>query len=197
MPERVAGVVLAAGAGRRFGRPKALVEYHGGLLVERAAEVLAGGGCDPVLVVLGAAAEDVTRRAHLPQATLLVNSDWASGMASSLHTALDTLAAAECYDDVVSMLVLPVDMPGVTAQAVRRVASHAGDSALAAAGYAGVRGHPVLLGRQHWDGVRACATGDSGARRYLDRHHVTAVACDDVAAGFDIDRPGDLRRHNP
>ncbi len=59
MAEGVAGVVLAAGAGRRFGMPKALVEHRGELFVERAARVLAEGGCAPVVVVLGAAADTV------------------------------------------------------------------------------------------------------------------------------------------
>ncbi|RCW42922.1 nicotine blue oxidoreductase [Halopolyspora algeriensis] len=197
MREAVAGVVPAAGAGHRFGRPKALVDHGGTLFVERAAGVLAAAGCDPVLVVLGAAAEEVTRRAHLPQATLLVNPDWASGLASSLHTAFDALTDEDRADEVVSMLVLPVDMPGVTAEAARRIADHASPSALAAATYAGVRGHPVLLGREHWAGIRASATGDSGAREYLRHHEVTLVPCDDIAEGFDIDHPADLRRQNP
>ncbi|MDR7303028.1 nucleotidyltransferase family protein [Haloactinomyces albus] len=196
MREAVAGVVPAAGAGRRLGRPKALVDYGGTLLVERAAGVLTESGCEPTLVVLGAAAEEVTRRAHLPRATLLTNPHWASGMASSLHTALDTLAGSDRYDDVTALLVLPVDMPGITVQAARRVAAHASSSALAAASYAGVRGHPVLLGREHWAGIRASATGDAGAREYLRHHEVTFVACDDIAEGFDLDHPEDLRRHN-
>lgn len=190
-PERLAGVVLAAGAGRRFGKPKALVEHEGALFVERASGVLRAGGCDPVLVVLGARAEEVVARADLPGATVLMNPDWPTGMASSLHTALDALTG---HDGVVAALVLPVDMPGVTATAVRRVAAHVTSSALAAASYEGRRGHPVLLGREHWSGVRAASRGDSGARDYLRHHHVTPVPCEDVAAGFDVDRPDEVRR---
>lgn len=195
MPERVAGVVLAAGRGSRFGRPKALVRHEGSLLVERAAGVLADAGCDPVLVVLGAAADEVLRQADLGVAESLVNRDWASGMASSLRLALTTLDTRGT--DIASALVLPVDMPGVTADAARRVASRAAPDALAAATYDDVRGHPVLLGRDHWTGVLDTAAGDAGAREYLRSRPVLAVACEDVAAGFDVDRPEDLRRHNP
>ncbi|WP_229679794.1 nucleotidyltransferase family protein [Saccharopolyspora thermophila] len=189
----VAGVVLAAGAGRRFGMPKALVEHGGELLVDRAARVLAEGGCDPVVVVLGAAADEVRERAALTGTTVVVNPDWASGMGSSLRTALDALATT----DAAAALVLPVDMPGVGPEAVRRVAARAGRTALAAASYHGTRGHPVLLGRDHWTGAHAAATGDAGARDYLRTRTVTLVSCDDVSEGYDVDRPEDLRRANP
>src|SRR3954447_25983620 len=86
----VAAVVLAAGGGRRYGMPKALVEYDGSLLVERAV-MTARAVCDPVLVVLGAQAVDVWRRADLDGATVLANKDWESGMASSLRVGLDGL----------------------------------------------------------------------------------------------------------
>ncbi|NYI86241.1 nucleotidyltransferase family protein [Saccharopolyspora hordei] len=184
----VAGVVLAAGAGRRFGMPKALVEHQGSLLVERAARVLAAGGCAPVVVVLGAAAEEVRERADLAGATVVVNPDWETGMGSSLRTALDALTST----DADAAVVLPVDMPGVGAEAVRRVAALAAPDALAAAAHDGRRSHPVLLGREHWAGARAAATGDAGARGYLRDREVALVPCDDVSAGFDVDRPEDL-----
>ncbi|SHH07817.1 nucleotidyltransferase family protein [Streptoalloteichus hindustanus] len=185
---RVAGLLLAAGAGRRFGRPKALVEHAGRLFVERAVDVLRAGGCDPVVVVLGAAAAEVRRHARLGDARVVVNPDWASGMGSSLRAGLAVLAD----EDAAAVVVLPVDMPGVTAAAVRRVAGHAAADALAAATYGGVRGHPVLLGRAHWAGVRAMTHGDVGAREYLRSREVRPVPCDEVASGADVDRPGDL-----
>ena len=86
---RTAGLVLAAGAGRRYGSPKALVRLGDRLLVERAADLLAAGGCDPVLVVLGAAADEVLATAALPETVL--NPDWATGMGSSLRAGLAAL----------------------------------------------------------------------------------------------------------
>nr|WP_324187496.1 NTP transferase domain-containing protein [Actinokineospora iranica] len=89
--------------------------------------------------------------------------------------------------------MLPVDTPGVTAAAVRRLAALATPHALARATYAGVPGHPVLIGRAHWAGVAAAAHGDTGARPYLARHPVADVPCEDIADGADADRPEDLR----
>lgn len=195
--ERVAGVVLAAGAGHRFGMPKALVDYDGTLFVDRAARVLSAGRCAPIVVVLGAAAEEVRRRASLTDTRVLVNPDWPTGMGSSLRAALDDLAESSTADEVGSALIVPVDMPGITPEAVRRVAAHAAPDALVAASYEGQRSHPVLLGREHWAGARSAAVGDAGARHYFREREPLLIPCDDVAKGFDIDRPEDLGQRNP
>jgi CTP:molybdopterin cytidylyltransferase MocA len=181
-----AAVVLAAGGGRRYGMPKALVEYEGSLLVERAVRT-AREVCDPVLVVLGARAVDVWRQADLDGATVLANQEWETGMASSLRVGLDGLRGWPGRVD--AALLLLVDMPGMTPDALRRVAEHASPDALAVATYDGVRGHPVLIGREHWAGVTQTATGDEGARRYLAAHDVVEVDCTGLADPTDLDVP--------
>jgi CTP:molybdopterin cytidylyltransferase MocA len=182
----VAGLVLAAGGGRRYGMPKALVEYEGSLLVERAVRT-AAAVCEPVLVVLGAAAVEVWQRADLSGATVLANRDWESGMASSLRAGLDGLRGWPSR--VESVLVQLVDMPGMTPAALARMAEHAAPEALAVATYDGVRGHPVLLGREHWAGVAETAIGDEGARRYLAGRDVREVDCTGLADPTDLDVP--------
>ena len=183
---KVAGLVLAAGAGRRYGMPKALVPYEGRLLVQRAADTLAAAGCAETVVVLGAEADRV--RAAAPDLPRTVeNPDWPTGMASSLRVGLAALAGTPAA----AAVVLLVDMPGVTPAAVRRIAAMAGPAALAMGGYGDRRGHPVLLGRDHWDGVATSATGDRGARDYLRAHAdlVTVVPVGDVADDTDLDVP--------
>jgi len=182
----IAAVVLAAGAGRRYGMPKALVEYEGSLLVERAVRT-ARAVCDPVLVVLGAQAVDVWRQADLDGATVLANKEWETGMASSLRTGLAGLRGWPGRVD--AALILLVDMPGMTPEALTRLAAEASPQALAVATYDGVRGHPVLLGREHWAGVLETATGDEGARRYLAAHEVTEIDCTALADPTDLDVP--------
>ncbi|MGY1840341.1 MULTISPECIES: nucleotidyltransferase family protein [unclassified Modestobacter] len=182
----VAGLVLAAGGGRRYGMPKALVEYRGSLLVERAVRT-ATAVCDPVLVVLGAAAVEVWQRADLSGATVLANRDWETGMASSLRTGLQGLLGWPGRVD--AALVQLVDMPGMTPEALARVAGHAAPDALAVATYDGVRSHPVLLGREHWAGVAGTATGDEGARGYLAGRDVVEVDCTGLADPTDLDVP--------
>jgi CTP:molybdopterin cytidylyltransferase MocA len=180
-----AGVVLAAGGGRRYGMPKALVAYEGRLLVERAALVLREAGVAPSLVVLGAQAPQVlAAAAGLPPT--VVNPEWESGLGSSLRVGLTALD-----DGVDAAVILLVDMPRVTAPAIRRVTALASPDALVMGGYGTRRGHPVLLGRAHWPGVIAAATGDRGARDYLRAHAslVQVVPVGDVADDLDLDVP--------
>jgi nicotine blue oxidoreductase len=186
----VAGLVLAAGEGRRYGRPKALVELGGRLLVERAVGALTEGGCGPVTVVLGASADEVVRRADLDGTRTVLNPAWATGMGSSLRAGLAALTAGHAD----AALVLLVDTPGIGAAAVRRLAGYAAADVVAVATYDGRRGHPVLLGRQHWAEVARLADGDAGARPFLAAHPglVTPVPCEDIADGTDVDVPADL-----
>jgi nicotine blue oxidoreductase len=187
---RTAGLLLAAGQGRRYGRPKALVELGGRLLVERAAAALTEGGCAPAVVVLGASSAQVVARARLGGVQAVVNGDWPSGMGSSLRAGLSALTGS----DAVAAVVLLVDTPGIGAEAVRRLASYAAADAVAVGTYDGRRGHPVLLGRDHWAEVGRRAEGDAGARPFLAAHPelVREVPCEDVADGVDVDVPADL-----
>jgi nicotine blue oxidoreductase len=182
-----AGLLLAAGAGRRYGRPKALVELDGRLLVESSLATLRAGGCEPIVVVLGAQAESVRQRADLTGATVVINPDWARGMGRSLGVGLAALATTGASMAV----VLLVDTPGITPAAIRRVVPRGGPGALVVATYDGQPGHPVLLGREHWPGVARRAVGDVGARRYLREHpeQVLSVECRDIADGRDLDLP--------
>ncbi|MFE9724060.1 NTP transferase domain-containing protein [Streptomyces sp. NPDC005794] len=188
----IAGVLLAAGGGRRLGgRPKALLEHRGRPLVEHAVRALRNGGCGPVHVVLGAAAEEVQALADLSACAVTVNPSWEEGMGSSLRAGLASLSGA----DVDAALVLLVDQPGIGAEAVARVRSaYRSRTALAAAAYAGERGHPVLFGADRWADVSTGAVGDQGARAYLRAHRdaLRLVECSDVAQAYDIDTTEDL-----
>ncbi|SCF84660.1 NTP transferase domain-containing protein [Streptomyces sp. Ncost-T10-10d] len=189
----VAGLLLAAGGGRRLGgRPKALLEHRGRPLVEHAVRMLREGGCDRVLVVLGAAAEEVRARADLAGCTVTVNPEWTEGMGSSLRAGLGALSGTGAD----AALVLLVDQPGIGADAVARVRSaYRSRTSLVAASYDGERGHPVLFGADRWADIAAGAVGDRGARAYLRAHRdaITLVECSDVAQAYDIDTVEDLK----
>ncbi|MFH9013263.1 NTP transferase domain-containing protein [Streptomyces sp. NPDC017943] len=188
----VAGLLLAAGGGRRLGgRPKALLPHRGRPLVEHAVRVLREGGCATVHVVLGARSDEVRARASLDGCVLVDNPQWEQGMGTSLRAGLDSLAGSPAR----AALVALVDQPGIGPEAVARVlGAYDGENALVSAAYAGVRGHPVLFGAAHWAGIAATATGDRGARAYLKEHAaaVRLVECGDVARPFDIDTEADL-----
>jgi molybdenum cofactor cytidylyltransferase/nicotine blue oxidoreductase len=194
------GLLLAAGAGRRLGTPKALlVDADGVAFLDRAVRVLLDGGCGGVTVVLGAA--EAAARALLeaagwsraPGVRVAVAADWQEGMGASLRTGLAAVGDIDADADADAALVSLVDLPDVGAPVVRRVlAAGEGPGALVRATYRGRPGHPVLLGRDHWAGVLATAHGDRGARDYLRAHPPQPCECGDLATGRDVDHPLDL-----
>ena len=189
----VAGILLAAGAGRRLGATKALVELGGVPLAERGLSTLRAGGCSPVIVVLGAAAEEVQRACTLGDAVVVVNDAWSQGMGGSVRAGL----AEARRSGAPAVLVLPVDQPLVTPALVARLIGIWRDGAAAAvATYGGNMSTPVVLDRSLWPDVELHAVGDVGARAFLRSNPgvVTPVPCDDVGDPSDIDTVEDLRR---
>lgn len=186
MVSTVSGLVLAAGAGRRMGMPKALMtDPDGTSWLARSVDVLRDGGCDDVTVVLGAcggrAAELVPGLPHL------LCPDWDEGIGASLAHGLRRLGTHPGPDAV---LVHLVDLPDVTAAVPRRLlAKGAGPATLSRAVYDGVPGHPVLIGRDHWIPLVAELAGDRGANAYLRRHDADEIECSDLATGLDVDSP--------
>jgi CTP:molybdopterin cytidylyltransferase MocA len=195
----VAGVLLAAGEGSRFGQPKALVELNGQTLAERGVGLLRAGGADPILVVTGAVPLSL-------DGTLTVdNPQWRTGMGSSLRAALQALTEArrgpdigpEMGTDIGAVVVALADQPLVGAEAVARlIAAYRGGASVAVAAYDGQPRNPVLLAREHWPEVIETATGDQGARTFLRTRPelVTLVECGDTGRPDDIDTPADLAR---
>jgi CTP:molybdopterin cytidylyltransferase MocA len=187
---RVAGVLLAAGQGSRFGRPKALVELAGQTLAARGVAMLRAGGADPVLIVTGAAEVELGPDQRV---RTVYNDEWRTGMGSSLRAGLRALTDP----DVGAAVVALADQPLVGAEAVSRlIAAYQAGASVAVAAYDGRPRNPVLLAREHWPEVIAMAAGDQGARAFLRARPdlVTLVECGDTGRPDDIDTPADLER---
>lgn len=174
------GVLLAAGAGRRMGRPKALVDGW----LHRALDSLSG--CEEALVVLGARAEEARALLGGRDVEVVLAQDWDDGMGASLAAGLRRVAQGPATRALVTL----VDLPDVGGQVCGRLLEQPDrPEVLARAAYDGVPGHPVLLGRDHWAGVLAVSAGDRGARDYLRAVPPDLVECGDLATGLDVDRP--------
>ncbi|WP_308279867.1 nucleotidyltransferase family protein [Phycicoccus mangrovi] len=193
------GLLLAAGAGRRMGGPKALVRPtpDGPTLLEATLDRLVGAGLEQVVVVLGAAADEARATVDVPGVAVVVAEDWDEGMGASLRAGLRHLEATAA-PEVHAALVTLVDLPDVGTRVYRRVLSATrgtGPEVLLRATYDGTAGHPVVLGRAHWAAVADTARGDRGARDHLAAHPPAPVECGDLASGTDADTPEALRRH--
>lgn len=174
-----AGLVLAAGEGKRFGGPKAPYVYEGERLVDRAVQTLRTAGCNPVYVVLGAWSGQVD------DAEVLMNTAWSEGMGSSLRYGLQRV---QHEPDIDALVLLLVDQPGITSEGIDRLIK-SGES-LAQASYEGRPGHPVLIGRQHWQPLIDSVHGDVGARNYLKSSpERTFVEMANISDDTDMDTP--------
>jgi CTP:molybdopterin cytidylyltransferase MocA len=188
-PVQPAGLLLAAGAGRRMGQPKALVRGSDGVpWLERGSRPLLDAGCDPVFVVLGAEAESA--RLLLSDDARLVAvfaDDWEQGMGASLAAGMR--AVSSTGNDAV--IITLVDLPDLSLDSVLRVAGGHSPASLRQATYDGRPGHPVLVGRTHWPDFTAQLRGDSGGRDYLVDRGVEEVDCSDLGSGQDRDALSD------
>jgi CTP:molybdopterin cytidylyltransferase MocA len=172
---RVAAVVLAAGEATRFGAPKQR------LLLPAVLERLARSPVDEIVVVSGAYELELVSNRLLQSVSARVVRcpDWGRGPGASLRCGLAALG-----DDVEAAVVVLADGPDLAPEAVVRVlAAWRETGGVVAAAYGGSRGHPLVLGRDEWQGIP-----DEGLR---DRP-VRLVPCDDLGPPGDVDTPDDL-----
>jgi CTP:molybdopterin cytidylyltransferase MocA len=179
----IGGLVLAAGASRRFGGVKQVAQFRGRPLLEHA--LVAMEAVERRVVVLGANADVVSARVPLHGAEPVVADDWNEGLSASLRAGVTAL------DDCEAVVVTLGDQPRVSPDAIRRViAGRNGDSAIRAT-YNGNPGHPVLLEQDLYEQLRD-VSGDKGARNLLLSVPVRDIPCDDLGGGEDVDTPAEL-----
>lgn len=164
-----------------MGAPKAELVVAGTRLVDRAVRAARDAGCDPVIAV-------VRTSMSVPGAVTVVNPDPERGMRSSLALAVEAAGSAE------ALAVLLVDVPGITAEALRAVAAAWAPGRIAVGRYANRRGHPAVMAPDQWRAALDLAGPDEGARAYLAAHpeHVDEVEVPGDPA--DLDTPDDLAR---
>ena len=183
----VAAVILAAGGSTRMGRPKALLPVSGVSLLRRA--VAAAVGCDPVVVVLGAAADRVRPELDGLAVTAVENPDWEQGPGTSIRVGVRAAGDAD------AAVFLACDQPLVDAAHICRLitAYRTGGRPMAASGYAGTVGVPAIFDRNCFPNLCALDPG-AGAKKLL------LLRADDVtvvpfpAGAIDLDSPDEYER---
>jgi nicotine blue oxidoreductase len=188
----VSAILLAAGAGSRFGGGKLLAKLNDMPLVEHVLVALEASPVDKIVVVVGADAKRLREVCEPYGFRIVENPEWRRGQSTSVRAGLRALGP-----EARAAVVLLADQPLVGADAVKRlVEAFEGGAKVAVAAYGGEPRNPVLFSREVWPLLEAELSGDEGARPFLRRHQdlVTRVPCDEVGDPVDVDTAEDLRR---
>jgi molybdenum cofactor cytidylyltransferase len=177
----IAAIVLAAGASRRLGEPKQLVQVGGETLLERAVHVCREAGCVPIMVVLGASSETIQEKCKLEDAVIVINDGWREGMGSSLRAGVNALDS-----HVDGCVIVTCDMPAISSEHLRQLVQMA---EITASEYAGRRGVPAYFPASAFAALMQLR-GDAGARDLLKDANTVRLP----GGELDVDTAQDLQR---
>lgn len=186
--ERVAAIVLAAGGSSRMGRPKQLLLWRGKTLLQHVVDIVSLSAVDDIVIVLGAAAKEVTASLSLPpRARTVINEEYCLGQATSLRKGLAAASGAR------AAIIVLGDEPNLSASTIELILRERFDhpKSIIRTVYSGQAGHPVLLPREVW--AQIAGEGDEGARVLIAARPDLVV---DVPVGggkpTDVDTPEDF-----
>jgi molybdenum cofactor cytidylyltransferase len=188
------GILLVGGASSRFGSPKALAMLEGRPMLEHVLDVVAAAGLDPVVVVLGAAADEIQRAVRWREERRIRNAQPARGLSSSLRLGLDALATIE--PPVAAVVVLLGDQPRTDAVVIRALLERRGmtERPIVVPRYAlGGGSNPVVVDRSAFDLVRT-AEGDRGLGPLIAAHAELVEVVPVPGRNPDVDTPADLEQ---
>jgi molybdenum cofactor cytidylyltransferase len=180
--------ILAAGPSTRFGSPKQLVRLEGGLVLHRAVANAASVAGHSVTVVIGAHAREVAPALRLSSASVVLNRDWAEGLASTIRAAVRG-TPPRCE----GLLLLLADQVAVSGEDLRRLfaAWRRHPVLIAAALHGGAPGLPAIFPRWAFTDLLDLR-GDRDAGQVLRRNVDRVVRVPMPNAGLALDTPEDL-----
>jgi molybdenum cofactor cytidylyltransferase len=186
---RTAGVVLAAGGSTRFGEPKQLLDWKGMPLVRHVSELALDAGLSPVLVVTGAAREEVAEVLDGDRVMIVPNSAWEEGQSTSIRAGIEALP-----EEVGAVVFLLVDQPLISPELIKTLRfKHArGQAGIIYPQLGDQAGNPVLFDRSLF-GELSRLSGDQGGKTLFGKYPLQSVPWNDLASQRDIDSPQDYR----
>lgn len=191
--EPIGILILAAGASRRLGRPKQLLELEGETLLRRMAGMAVLLDVGPVAVVLGARAEAMRPELAGLDVHFVDNPDWAEGMSTSLRAGVRYLEALE--PEVEAVLVLLVDQPRVDEALLQKIVTIYQEQRppLVTSYYNDMNGVPAIFDRSLFAALQA-EEGDRGARRVIRKYEEELISVPFPGGALDVDTEEDFRR---
>lgn len=191
----VAIIILAAGASTRMGRPKQLLTYGSRTFLRHAAEVAAASVCRPLIVVLGAYADQLKTEIDDLPVQQVVNERWAEGMGFSIQAGLGALRTCDREDATEAVVLMLCDQPFVAAAVINELvtAYRSSGKGIVASEYGLTVGVPALFGREYFAELGALS-GAGGAKQIIVAHESDVVRVPFPQGTTDIDTPEDYVR---
>lgn len=188
-------IVLAAGASTRMGRPKQLLTYGGRTLLRNAAEMAAASVCRPIIVVLGAYADQMQSEIDGLPVQQVVNERWTEGMGSSISAGLEGLKHCDREGAAKAVVLMLCDQPFVTASVINNLVTvyRSNGTGIVASEYGGTVGVPALFGHEYFADL-AALSGAAGAKQIIDAHTSDVVRVRFPQGATDVDTAEDYRQ---
>jgi molybdenum cofactor cytidylyltransferase len=183
-------VILAAGASSRFGSIKQLKHFNGKTLLQHVTDEAENSGANPVVVVTGANADDVSASIMESKVNIVYNKNWAQGMASGIVTAVQKMNTLT--SKLEKIIITVCDQPFVTAALFKQLDQLQQESGkpVVACAYANTIGTPVLFTKKYFDHLLGLR-GDTGAKQIIKDHSEDVVTVDFPQGAIDIDTQED------
>jgi molybdenum cofactor cytidylyltransferase len=186
-------IILAAGASTRMGTPKQLLAYRGCSFIRHMAEVAIASVCQPIVVVLGANAEQIKPEISQLPVQIVENQQWAEGMSASIRVGLEALLAVNQNLEAVAIALC--DQPFVSPQTLDRIveAFHSTGKPIIASEYAGTLGVPVLFSRSLFSELMDLKSNE-GAKKLVKKHIHEVFSVPFPEGSIDIDTQTDYEQ---
>jgi len=192
-------IILAAGSSSRFGNTKQLLHFKGKTLLKHTIEEATETGAQPVVVVTGANADEISKEIKNEKVEIVFNKNWEQGMASGIGIGLKN--AIILNKELENVIITVCDQPFVSSSLFQQLFQKQSESAkhIVASAYADTIGTPALFTIKYFDALMGL-TGDQGAKGLLKKHSKDLATVDFPDGYIDIDTQEDyenLLKGNP
>ncbi|MFI5139094.1 MAG: NTP transferase domain-containing protein [Sphingobacteriales bacterium] len=184
-------IILAAGSSGRLGSPKQNLIYNGQTLLQRAIETAVASACGPVIVVLGANENVIRQSIEDSRATIVYNTDWQEGMASSIRVGITALNKSHPKSEDVILILC--DQPFVDTSLLNQLVQKKSAKGIIACAYNDTIGPPVLFDAAYFDEL-LLLKGQEGAKKLLMKYRNEVITMPFPLGSVDIDTAEDFAR---
>ncbi len=186
-------IILAAGKASRMGKPKQLLTYQGTSLISHAVKIGLNSICEPVLVVLGAYAEQIKPEINKLPIKIVENPQWETGMSSSIRVGITAIKESNSKLD--GVIIALADQPLIDVKVFNKLIQSYQETRniIIASAYDGVVGVPALFNNILFSEL-INLEGDKGAKALMRKYRDEVLSIEIPEAAIDIDTEDDYEK---